>query len=132
MIKTSFSISGRLTHDAEIKQTKVNQLVSLNVAVNIRVPVREDGKVVKWEDKPEFYRLTKFVKNSESIAKIAKKGEFVVASGEIRQRIYEKDGKKETVYDFIVDDGALEFPNAKYSKKEEPAQSAPADEEIPF
>lgn len=130
--KTNFVVRGNLTKDAEIRQAGKLYAVNLDVAVAERI---YDAKTKEWKNSdPAYYRVTKFVQSKDYFSKSAVKGAPILATGEIRQRIWEnKEGKKQLSYDFIADNLEFLVRPAKSEKAEEPVSEMPVDTaDIPF
>ena len=134
-LKTSFTLRGNLTRDAVIRQAGKLYAVNMGVAVTERV---YDAASKSWKDSdPAYYNIVKFVTNKDYCEKTALKGQPILATGEIRQRVWEsgegENLKKNVSYDFVVDQ--LEFlvkPAAKATPAPAAAAPIPADPDIPF
>lgn len=127
-ITTSFAIRGNLTKDAEIRQVgKDLYAVNMDVAVSSRVKVNNEWK----NSDTAYYKIVKFVQNKDFFEKSAVKGAPVLATGTIDQKVWEnKQGKKQTSYEFTVNNLEFLVRPAKAEKAEEPAPVDTAD--IPF
>lgn len=141
-IKTSFAIRGNLTKDATIREAGKNTYaVNLDVAVSDRV---YNQTTKAWENtNPQYFRVVKFVQNKDYFVSSAVKGAPILATGEIRQRIWEdKDTQKKMVAVELIADN-LEFlvrpvkdaaPVAPAAPAAPVAPTAPAaeDPDLPF
>lgn len=127
-ITTSFTIRGNLTKDAEIRQAgKDLYAVNMDVAVTSRVKVGNEWK----NSDTAFYKIVKFVQKKAFFEKAAVKGAPILATGTIDQKTWEnKEGKKQTSYEFTVNNLEFLVRPAKAEKVEEPAPADTAD--IPF
>ena len=127
-------ISGNLTRDPEVRQTRGVIVMSFTVAVNERVK-RGDN----WEDSPSFIDCTMFGTRAEKLAQYLAKGKKVAVEGKLRQSTWQtQEGLKRSKIEVIVDD--VEFMSAGQRQQDaqptlqeaqEFAQSM-YDEEIPF
>lgn len=113
------SISGNITHDAELRATPGGTAVlSFGVAVHESVK----GNDGQWTDRPNFVDCTMFGARAESIAQYLVKGTKVAVSGRLRYSTWEKDGQHRSKLEVIVDD--IEFMSRKPSQPAQPVQYA--------
>ena len=129
------NISGNLTRDPEMRCTASGmQVLSFGVAVNDRAKNPQTGE---WEDRPNFIDCVMFGARAEAVSRYISKGSKVAIEGKLRWSQWEKDGRKRSKIEVIVDE--IEF----MSRREDGAQGAapqpvPApvpdvyDEDIPF
>lgn len=129
------NISGNLTRDPEMRCTASGmQVLSFGVAVNDRAKNPQTGE---WEERPNFVDCTMFGARAEAVSRYISKGSKVAIEGKLRWSQWEKDGRKRSKIEVIVDE--IEF----MSRREDGAQAAapqPAaapvpdvyDEDIPF
>lgn len=129
------NISGNLTRDPEMRRTAGGTAVmSFGVAVNDRAKNPQTGE---WEDRPNFIDCVMFGARAEAVSRYISKGSKVAIEGKLRWSQWEKDGRKRSKIEVIVDE--IEF----MSRREDGAQThapqpAPApvpdvyDEDIPF
>lgn len=95
MALNQVNLQGRLTKDAELKQTKTGKKVcSFTVAVDKRGKDAGTNFVdcVAWEGR------------GETISKYFKKGSPILVTGRLDQQTWEKDGMKRSKLMVIVDD----------------------------
>lgn len=98
-------ISGNLTRDPELRQTAGGlPVLGFSVAVNDR---RKNQSTDEWEDYPNFVDCTMFGARAASVAKFMSKGAKVAIEGKLRWSQWEKDGRKRSKLEVIVDE--LEF-----------------------
>ncbi|MDR0888892.1 MAG: single-stranded DNA-binding protein [Coriobacteriales bacterium] len=99
-------ISGNLTRDAELRQTKSGSAVmGIGVAVNDR---RKNPTTGEWEDYPNFINCTMFGARAEKLHAYLTKGLKVAIEGKLRYSSWEtQEGQKRSKIEVIVDD--LEF-----------------------
>ncbi len=133
MKKISFTFSGNIARDAEVKGNAEYKVVRFSIAVNENVK-QADGS---YKKEAEFYNLTMFRKNPEKLVALLKKGTKIAVEGDVRQNpTKDKDGKTTTYYDFIVND--IDFLSSGAKAEAGAPASAPAtgepegDEKIPF
>lgn len=106
----NLTVVGRLTRDAELKQTQGGPLLAFAVASN---------KKVKGEESVMFFDCSLFGKRGEALAQYLSKGSQVCVTGELEQREYQ--GK--TYLQIRVND--LELIGGK------PTAAAPAQQHTP-
>ena len=98
-------ISGNLTRDPELRHTASGlPVLGFGVAVNDR---RKNPQTGEWEDCPNFVDCTMFGARAEGVAKHLAKGTKVAIEGKLRWSQWERDGKKRSKIEIIVDE--LEF-----------------------
>ena len=129
------NISGNLTRDPEMRCTASGmQVLSFGVAVNDRAKNPQTGE---WADRPNFIDCTMFGARAEAVSRYISKGSKVAIEGKLRWSQWEKDGRKRSKIEVIVDE--IEF----MSRREDGAQATapqPAatpvpdvyDEDVPF
>lgn len=129
MKNISFTLSGNIARDAEVKGNADYKVVRFSIAVNENVK-QADGS---YKKEAEFYNLTMFRKNPEKLVALLKKGTKIAVQGEVRQNVTkDKDGKTATYYDFIVNDIDFLSSGAK-AEAGAPATGEPAgNEDVPF
>ena len=103
----SLHIMGRLTADPEITSTQSGTTIA-------RYTVAVDRKYAKdGQQKADFFSCTSFGKQAEFAERYLKKGTKVVASGEMRLDLVQKDGKNVTYPKVAVNE--IEFAESKKS-----------------
>ena len=85
MINT-VSLTGRLTNDINVRETKNSQVGNFTIAVQ-----RNFG-----EKEADFIQVTVFNKVAENMKKFTSKGDLVGVVGRLQTSNYEKDGQ--TIY----------------------------------
>lgn len=137
-----FSFYGRISQDIELRQTSGDKPLSI---ANFSIAVNRKGK----DAGADFFRLTVFGKPADIIHQYFGKGSRIAVSGHVQNNSYtDKDGKKRTQTQFIVDD--FDFVDTKAESQapssvpKMPQMSAPPapdnfmsipdsiDEELPF
>ena len=87
-----FKIMGRLTKTPDYRAYAQDKfLCHISVAVN------------KKNEDASFYNITAFGKTADFLHQYFDKGQMVYVEGKLKQKTYEKDGKKLTTYDFTAD-----------------------------
>lgn len=139
--ETTMTLAGALTATPELRFTESGDAVAnFTVATNSR---RYDKKADKWVDNDAmFMRCSAWRALGEHVAESLNKGDRVIVTGSLRQRSYEKDGEKKTVFELQVTEvgASLLFANVKVNKAERSGAggqdrtpvSVPDDEEAPF
>ena len=117
MNETTMTIVGNLVADPELRYTPQGQPVT-----RIRVastPRYRDNATGEWKDSEAlFLTCNAWRQLAENVAESLERGSRVIVSGRLRQRSYEKDGEKRTVYELEVDDvgPSLRSATAKVQK----------------
>jgi single-strand DNA-binding protein len=90
---------GRLTRDAELKQTANGQAVcKFSIAVNRR---RKNGD--QWEDEANFFDVVVWGRQGESLYQYLLKGKMVGVDGELRQdRWQQQDGQNRSKVEIVA------------------------------
>lgn len=105
---------GRVCNTPEMK------MVGDNVVTTFRLAV--DGR----NDKTTFVPCEAWGKTAEILTKYVDKGREIAIEARLKQRQFEKDGNKRTVYEFVVEDFTLigKGKVAKNQKHEDTANNA--------
>src|SRR4051794_37367235 len=103
-------IQGNLTRDPELRSLPSGTSVcNIRVAVNERV---KDSSSGEWGDRANYFDVTVWGKQGESVANNLAKGSAVLVQGSLRWREWEaKDGSKRQAVDINADN--LRFIGAK-------------------
>lgn len=127
MKKITFTLTGNIGRDAEVKETKSDyKAIRFSIAVNEQVKNAKG----EYEKATEFYNLTMFRKNPAKLVELLKKGTKIAVEGDVRQNVVKgEDGKSQTYYDFIVND--IDFLSTGAKAEAAPAPAAESDD-IPF
>lgn len=101
----SVNISGNLTRDPELRTTQNGTaILNFGMAVNDR---RRNAQSGEWEDVPNFVDCCLFGKRGEALSTRLVKGMKVFISGKLHYNSWERDGKKRSKIEVIVDE--IEF-----------------------
>lgn len=93
--------SGRLTRDAELKQTtNGSQVLTFSIASN----ERRKNAAGEWEDYANFFDCSMFGERAQKLQKYLEKGNKVTVSGRLRHRSWEKDGTRHSRVEIIVNE----------------------------
>lgn len=136
----SVNISGNVTRDAELRQTKGGSAVlSFTVAVNDR---KKNPATGQWEDVPNFIDCIVFGNYASALQPHITKGAKVAVSGKLRYSSWERDGHKRSKIEVVADEvvtlsgGNQQGKRVQYEKPQIIAkpQGQPEvyDEDIPF
>lgn len=132
----SVNISGNVTRDAELRQTKGGSAVlSFTVAANDR---KKNPATGQWEDVPNFIDCIVFGNYASAIAAYITKGAKVAVSGKLRYSSWERDGHKRSKIEVVADEvvtlsGGKRVPYEKPQIIAKPqGQPEVYDEDIPF
>lgn len=135
------SISGNLTRDAELRQTKGGTpVLTYSVAVNERKRNPQSGE---WEDVPNYFDCITYGNYATSMQPHMTKGLKVAVSGHLQQRSWEKDGTKRSKVEIVATEivtltaqrdqqQGQKVPYSKPQIIEPPAPAEVYDEDIPF
>lgn len=136
---TQITIIGNLVDDPELRFTSSGQAVA-----NFRVastPRAFDKASGDWKDgEALFLTCSVWRQMAESVAESLTRGMRVVVVGRLKQRSYEKDGQKRSVYEVEVEEigPSLRYATAKVTKAgrsggqqgyQQPAQRGPATDD---
>ena len=91
---------GRLTRDAEVTYTPGGMAVGkISIAVNRRVKKGQD-----WVDEANYFDVSIFGKQAESLQKFLTKGKQIAVDGFLKQDRWEKDGQKHSAVKIVAND----------------------------
>jgi single-strand DNA-binding protein len=91
-------IIGRLTRDAEFKYITSGQAIcKFSVAVNRR---RKNGD--QWVDEANFFDVTLWGRQAESLNQYLQKGRQIAVEGELRQDRWEQDGQNRSKVEIVA------------------------------
>jgi single-strand DNA-binding protein len=137
-------VSGNLTRDPELRQLPSgNSVCKLRLATNTRKKDRETGQ---WTDVPNYFDVTVWGAQGESVARYCSKGSGILIDGRLEWREFDaQDGTKRQAVEIIAEntqfvggrDGSFERAGADPDFTPAAArasQAAPAadDDDIPF
>ena len=89
---------GRLTRDAETKQTSSGQLVcKFSIAVNRR---RKNGD--QWEDEANYFDVVVWGRQGEALSQYLVKGKMVGVDGELRQDRWQQEGQNRSKVEIVA------------------------------
>lgn len=122
-------IVGNLGADPDMRYTPSGQGVcELRVATTETWKDKNDQK----QERTEWHRVVVWGKQAESCSKYLSKGRQVYVEGSIQTRTYDdKDGNKRYVTEIKASEVKFLGGNGG-SKKDEPANDWPADNDIPY
>lgn len=134
----SVTVTGNLTRDPELRETRSGSVCSLRIAVNGR---RKDQDGL-WVDKPNYFDVTVFGKQGENCAQYLAKGRPVAILGRLDWSEWETpEGQKRSAVKIVAQDvqflGGREDAAAAQSQFSEatPAANGASQEaydDIPF
>jgi single-strand DNA-binding protein len=108
---TTITIVGNLVADADLRFTPSGQAVA-----NFRVastPRYKDQQTGEWRDgEGLFLTCNVWRDQAEHCAETLQRGMRVIVVGRLKQRSYEKDGQKRTVFEVEVDEVGPSLKNA--------------------
>jgi single-strand DNA-binding protein len=115
--ETTLTVVGNLTADPELRFTGSGAAVcSFTVA---STPRTFDRQANEWKDgEALFLRCSAWRQMAENIAESLTRGTRVLVNGRLKQRSYEKDGEKRTVYEMDVEEigPSLRYATAKVNR----------------
>lgn len=115
--ETTITVIGNLVDDPELRFTPSGAAVA-----NFRIastPRTFDKNSNEWKGgETLFLRSSIWREAAENVAETLTKGMRVVAQGFLRSRSYEKDGQKQTVFEFEIDEigPSLKWASAKVTR----------------
>lgn len=129
MSNSDLTLHGRLVEAPELRFTPQGKAVAnVTIAVNERI---KDGD--QWKDgEASFIRATAWGQMAEAMTEAGlEKGELVLATGILKVRKWEKDGKTGTSTEITLDDigRSLKWVNKKEKKE---SKSAAYEDQPPF
>lgn len=128
-------INGTLVADVETRFTNSGKTVAnFRVASNSR---RKNEQTGEWENADStFLNVSVFDGLAENVASKFSKGSKVNVKGVLKQREYEKDGQKRTVYDVTSNDVSEPVSrfndNGGQQPQQQQASAFPMNEQAPF
>jgi single-strand DNA-binding protein len=114
---TVITVVGNLTADPELRFTPSGAAVA-NFTV-ASTPRTFDKNTNEWKDgEALFLRCSIWRQAAENVAESLQKGMAVIVQGRLKQRSYEKEGEKRTVYELDVDEigPSLRWATAKVNR----------------
>ena len=125
--ETTLIVRGRLTEDPMLRFTPSGAgVVNFTIACQAS---KFDKNTSQWVDQPtKFWRCASWnqgkLTRAENVANLLKKGDSVIAFGELTLREYEKDGEKRVAEEIRVESIGkdLTFHAQPYAGNEKPAQ----------
>ena len=114
---TVITVVGNLTADPELRFTPSGAAVA-NFTV-ASTPRTFDKNSNEWKDgEALFLRCSVWRQAAENVAESLHKGFAVIVQGRLKQRSYEKEGEKRTVYELDVEEvgPSLKWATAKVTK----------------
>lgn len=132
--ETQITVAGNLVDDPQLRFTPTGQAVcNFRIASTPRIFNKQSNE---WADGDSlFLTCNVWRQQAENCAESLQRGMRVVVTGRLKQRSYEKDGDKRTVYEIEIDDvgPSLKSATAKVIKanrssasQEQQAASKPA------
>lgn len=123
MNETQITLVGNLVDDVELRFTPSSVAVAkFRVA---STPRYLDKNTNEWKDADSLFLSCQIWRQAaENVAASLGKGMRVILSGRLKQRNYEKDGQKRTVFEVEVDEIGPALSNAT-AKVEKVSRSAP-------
>jgi single-strand DNA-binding protein len=120
--ETVITVVGNLTDDPELRFVPSGAACAkFRVASTPRTLDKASGE---WRDgEPLFLACTVWRQMAENVAESLKRGARVIVSGRLKQRSYEKDGEKRTVFELEVDEvgPSLKYATAKVQRMSRPS-----------
>lgn len=109
--ETTLTLVGNLVDDPDLRYTQGGHAVAnFRIASTPRVFDKQSGGWVDGESL--FLSCSVWRQYAENVAESLTKGMRVIVQGRLKQRSYEKDGQKRTVYEIEVDEIGPALRNA--------------------
>lgn len=115
--ETTITVVGNLAGDPDLRFTPSGAAVCAFTVAS--TPRTFDKTANEWKDgEPLFLRCSAWRQLGENVAESLAKGARVIVSGRLKQRSYERDGEKRTVFELDVDEvgPSLRYATAKVAK----------------
>lgn len=118
------TLAGNLTRDPEIRETRSQTAVmNFSIAVNERARNQQTGE---WESRPNYFDCVLFGKRANGLVPYLHKGLKVCVTGRLRQNVWERDGKRNSRVEVVVEE--IEFMSPRdgsggYQADPRPAQA---------
>jgi len=111
MNETQLTITGNLVDDPELRYTPQGQPVArFRIA---STPRYYDKAAGEWKDGDTlFLTVNAWRQMAENVAESMTRGTRAIVTGRLRQRGYEKDGEKRTVYELEADEIGVSLRSA--------------------
>lgn len=126
--ETTTTVIGNLTADPELRHTNSGvALATFTVASTSRVL---DGSSGKWRDGATiFLSCSAWRGTADRVAQCLAKGDRVIVTGQLRQRVFETDGARRSTIELISDEVALSLRSTRVLPvRNEPGETgAPAE-----
>lgn len=120
----SYTGSGNLTRDAELRQTQGgNSILTFGIAVNDR---RKNQQTGEWENYPNYIDCVLYGNRAQGLAQYMTKGTKVAVHGKLHWSSWERDGQRRSKIEVYVDE--VEFLSARQGNA---PQAAPAPQYAP-
>ena len=114
---TSITLVGNLVAAPELRFTPSGAAVATFTVAS--TPRTYNRQTQQWEDgEALFLRCNIWRDAAENVAESLQKGQRVIVTGVLKQRSYEKDGQKRSVFEVEVDEvgPALRYATAKVTR----------------
>lgn len=109
--ETVITVIGNLTGDPELRFTPSGAAVAKFTVAS--TPRTLDKTTSEWKDgETLFLNCSVWRQAAENVAESLTRGSRVIVQGRLKQRSYEKDGEKRTVYELDVDEVGPSLRNA--------------------
>jgi single-strand DNA-binding protein len=118
MEETRITITGNLTRDPELRFIESGDAVCRFAIAS--TPRYQDRTTKEWKDgEPLFMECTAWRALGENVAESLTRGARVIASGQLKQREYEKEGNKIRVTELTVEEigASMRYATVAITKK---------------
>jgi len=116
-------ILGRLGKDVETKSTPAGITVTnMSLATNWK---SNDTETTEW------HNIVVFGKSAEYLSKYAQKGDLIRVTGNIKTKVYEKDGQKKYYPEIIANDVQI-IISKKNEQNDNKQEDVPTKDDLPF
>lgn len=123
------TVSGRMTRDAELKQTRNgSSVLNGSIASNYSVKRGDD-----WDEEASFFDFVVFGRRAEALAKYLVKGKQVVVRANLRQDRWETDdGQKRSRVKLYAQEIVLAGGSGGSQQSSSSNDDVDFDDDIPF
>jgi len=99
-MQSTVTLFGNLVDDVRLRETPSSRVANFRIAMNDRW---FDKRLERWAERTTYINVSAWRQLAENLAASLHKGQPVVVFGRLRQREFERDGQRVTVYEVDAD-----------------------------
>lgn len=120
---------GNLGAAPELKQTHGGAVLKLRLATSEQYIDKNQQR----QERTEWHNVVIFGKRAEGLGRVLEKGSRLFVEGAIRSSTYEREGQKQTRYEIVANDVALQGgPRRPEGPPPQASSSSSSDDDLPF